>query len=59
MPPKNVTAQNASVSATTLSDADLIKEAWGTDPNFDILFYVVYGVMYAFTIVPSFLGFIP
>jgi len=42
-----------------LSDADLIKSAWRTDPNFDILYYVAYGLSYALSIIPSIFGVTP
>ena len=42
-----------------MSEADLIKSAWRTDPNFDILYYVVYGVAYALSIIPSIFGVTP
>ena len=47
---------SAPVSSTTLSEADQIKNAWRTEPFFDIVFYATYGIQYALTLVPSFVG---
>ena len=30
--------------AAVMSEADMIKDAWKTDPNMDIFFYVIYGL---------------
>ena len=42
--------------AAVMSEADMIKDAWKTDPNMDIFFYVIYGLSYAATIIPSIFG---
>ena len=42
--------------AAVMSEADMIKDAWQTDPNMDIFFYVIYGLSYAATIIPSIFG---
>ena len=45
--------------AAVMSEADMIKDAWQTDPNMDIFFYVIYGLSYAATIIPSVIGIVP
>ena len=45
--------------AAVMSEADMIKDAWQTDPNMDIFFYVIYGLSYAATIIPSVIGIAP
>ena len=56
---KNPTAPaNATKTVAGMSEADMIKEAWGFDSSLDIYFYVVLGVAYAASILPSFFGLI-
>ena len=57
--PKAVTTNTTAPKASTMSEADMIKEAWSTDPNMDIFFYVIYGLSYAATIIPSIFGIAP
>ena len=54
--PKAVTTNTTAPKASTMSEADMIKEAWSTDPNMDIFFYVIIGLSYAATIIPSIAG---
>ena len=54
--PKAVTTNTTAPKASTMSEADMIKEAWSTDPNMDIFFYVIIGLSYAATIIPSVAG---
>ncbi len=39
-----------------MSEADMIKEAWSTPADYDIYFYVMIGLSYAATIIPSVAG---
>ena len=42
--------------AAVMSEADMIKAAWDFDDSLDIYFYIVLGVAYAATLLPSFVG---
>ena len=53
----NITAPaNATKATAVMFEADMIKEAWGFDASLDIYFYIVLGVAYAATLIPSFVG---
>ena len=55
----NTTAPaNATKATAVMSESDMIKAAWGFDDSLDIYFYIVLGVAYAASILPSFFGFI-
>ena len=56
--PKAVTTNTTTTApkASTMSEADMVAAAWSTDPNMDIFFYVIYGLSYAATIIPSIFG---
>ena len=57
--PKAVTTTTTAPKASTMSEADMVAAAWSTDPNMDIFFYVIIGLSYAATIVPSVVGLYP
>ena len=53
----NTTAPaTATKSSAVMSEADMIKAAWDFDASLDIYFYIVLGVAYAATLLPSFVG---
>ena len=56
--PKAVTTNTTTTApkASTMSEADMVAAAWSTDPNMDIFFYVIIGLSYAATIIPSVAG---
>ena len=54
----NTTAPANATKATAVVSDEMIKEAWGFDASLDIYFYIVLGVAYAASILPSFFGFI-
>ena len=56
--PKAVTTNTTTTApkASTMSEADMVAAAWSTDPNMDIFFYVIIGLSYAATIIPSIFG---
>jgi hypothetical protein len=47
------------VTVVALSDSEVIKRAWETNPDFDIIFYAIWCIMYALTISPSVVGVTP
>ena len=47
---------NTTKTVASMSEADMIKEAWGFDPSYDIYFYIVLGVAYAGSFIPSYGG---
>ena len=44
------------VTVVALSDSEVIKRAWETNPDFDIIFYAIWCIMYVLTISPSVVG---
>ena len=44
---------NATKAVASMSEADMIKEAWGFDPSYDIYFYMVLGAAYCASFLPS------
>ena len=56
---KAVTTNTTAPKASSMSEADMIKEAWSTPADYDIYFYVIIGLSYAATIVPSVVGLYP
>ena len=47
------------VTVVALSDSEVIKRAWETNPDFDIIFYAIWCIMYVLTISPSVVGVVP
>ena len=54
----NPTAPANATKATAVVSDEMIKAAWDFDASLDIYFYIVLGVAYAASILPSFFGFI-
>ena len=44
---------NATKTVASMSEADMIKEAWGFDANHDTYFYMVLGAAYCASFLPS------
>ena len=51
---KAITTNTTAPKASSMSEADMIKEAWGFDDIGDIVVYVILGINYAVSIVPLF-----
>ena len=47
---------NATKTVAGISEADMIKEAWGFDSSLDLLFYVILGISYGASLIPSIFG---
>ena len=56
MPAPKAATTTTAPNASTMSEADMVAAAWSTDPNMDIFFYVIIGLSYAATIIPSVAG---
>ena len=52
----NPTAPANATKATAVVSDEMIKAAWDFDASLDIYFYIVLGVAYAATLLPSFVG---